>query len=154
MSVVWLLSVFLPAVSPTAFSFGYFVIKRQPESCSSITALVTGSAAAQQPNCLAYRVAELRQAFHYVTYTRDFDFREYQLRMATLNVSGQLGDYDLSFHCPTASYYGTPAAYCSSAPGMQLAAVHATANHTLFELDVILSPAQYPPVEALVPNQP
>lgn len=46
------------------------------------------------------------------------------------------------------------AAYCSSVPGMQLAAVHATADHTLFELDVILSPAQYPPVEALVPNQP
>lgn len=49
---------------------------------------------------------------------------------------------------------GAGAGFCNTAPGMQLAVLHVAANATLYEMDILLSPAEYPPVEALVANQP
>eukprot|EP00667_Euglena_gracilis_P007726 EG_transcript_7815 len=145
----------LEVMCATQFYDGHFVIKRLPATCAAIRAsLVNDSAPAPRPNCLLYNVAQLQQAFHYVTYVKEGQVQTYQLRMATLNVAGQIDNYDLSFHCPTMPYYGTPPAYCDSAPSMQLAALHVSANNTLYEMDIILSPAQYPPLESLAANKP
>eukprot|EP00667_Euglena_gracilis_P007398 EG_transcript_7469 len=149
----WLLGGLLAGLSACQSYDGHFVIPRQPASCSSVNASLVDTAPAPQPDCLAYSVGQLRQAFHYTAYVKD-DLQEYQLRMATLNAEGQLNDYNLSFYCPTSTYYGTPPVYCSSSPGMQLAVLHVGTDNTLFEMDVILSPAEYPAVEALAENQP
>eukprot|EP00667_Euglena_gracilis_P006158 EG_transcript_6206 len=133
----------------------HFAIKRRRASCVRLVAAVLEAPPATLgPNCLVYQFGELRQAAAYgVSYTKEADPHKYQLRMASLTVQGHLDAHDLSFHCPTEAYLGTPPTPCDSAPNKQLAVLHVGADHRLYSMDIVRAPANYPPARALAPNQ-
>eukprot|EP00667_Euglena_gracilis_P008196 EG_transcript_8301 len=153
--VRWLLdlALWLGLVAADPYWLGQFSIQRTPSSCTAVIARPL-QIPTTSDNCLLYNFADLQQsAAPHATYVRGRG-RRYRLRTATLDVKGRLGDIDLSFHCPTEEYYGTPAVHCDSAPGLQAAVLHVGEDDRLYSIDVVRSPAAYPPLDTLAAHQP